>query len=938
MRKGGQKLNKKHLKKLGIGFIIALFLFSTVTAFAHVEQSSSTLQSEINDLPVDYELYNEWIIKWKEGYDQPESEDFEVLNLDYERRIQLIQLHPDQLISEWYKDWIQREEIEYMEPNYPLKISSKPNDYYYDKQAYLQQINAEEGWKIEKENKQVTIAVLDTGVDLNHPDLRANLVPGINLIDTQKPPQDDHGHGTQVTGVLGAVGNNGRGIAGVLWSTNIMPVKVLPKEGEGSPFTTSQGIYQSIDQGATIVLLSLGGPVFSKTLQEAVEYAEEKGILVIAATGNEGSRVNYPAAFPSVLAVGAVDSQNRTTSYSNSGPEVSVVAPGNVYTTRLNGGYGNHTGTSMSAPQVAGLAALILKKYPNLSPSEVRNHIIYTSKDVNQPGWDLQTGHGKIDMEKALNTQPSANIYDSNNTIGSAGVFPIETMVRGQLRNANDGHWFKIDAPYRGKIHLSVILETAKANGVDLTFFAGGQQEQSFLFTIKEEREIELAVPKGLSYIRLQYNSNENRTGALKYDMTNSFSIYADSQQPNNSQAQATKLAGKGTLITATLHRDNLSDWYYFDSPGKGQIDAQVAVDTMRLDPVLTFETPNGRTQRIDDGNFQNGQEERLLEDVEKGRYYFRVHNYYGNKVNGEYYFRLTYNPYFEDKNEPNNTRETATGIKLEEKMKGNIAPVTDSDWYRFSITQEGYVAVELSEFPQHVGLNVQLYTQDQRIIASKKDTGEQKNIFIGDKIKPGTYYITVKADEEFPFDSYTIQVMQKELIGGYRDIKGHWAADDILKATDAGLVQGMGNYQFSPNETMTRASVALILQRLYSYPEATTPTNYRDLSTTHWAYNAIQGVSQARIMRGFSDGTFGVVTSITRAEVAVVFDRILFPKGSTDPTISYSDVQEGYWAYESIMRLSQAGLLKGDQKGTFRPNQAMTRAEFVTLVNRIRD
>jgi serine protease len=930
-------LNKHIRIKLGIGFIIALLLFSSISTFAHVGNTRGEVKNEQTiEFPIDYHLYDEWIIKWKEGYDQPESEDFQILNTDIERRIQLIKLHPEQDITEWFKGWVQKEEIEYLEPSYPLKISAQPNDFYYDKQAYLQQINAQEGWEFQKANKQVTIAVLDTGVDLNHPDLRGNLVPGINLIDPLKEPLDDHGHGTQVSGVLGAVGNNNRGIAGVLWSTNIMPVKVLPKEGEGSPFTTSQGIYQSIDKGATIVLLSLGGPVFSKTLQEAVEYAEDHGVLVIAATGNEGARVNYPAAFPSVLAVGAVDSEDKPSKYSNSGPEVSVVAPGNVYTTRLGGGYGKHSGTSMSAPQVAGLAALILKKYPKLKPSEVRNLIIYTSKDVHQKGWDVQTGHGRIDIAKALNTQPVANIYGANNTISNAGVFPIETMLRSELRSASDVAWYKFDAPYRGKIKLNVNLDSAKTAGVDLTYFPDGQQEQSFLYNIKKESELELTVPKGVSYIRLQYNSNESRTTPLKYTMKNTFEIYSDAQQPNDFRTQATKLAGDGTLITATLHRDNLSDWYYFDSPGKGQIDVDITVDTMRLDPVLTFETPNGGPVRIDEGNYHNGQEERLIENVEKGRYYFRIHNYYGNKVNGEYYLRLTYTQLFVDGNESNNTRELATRVQLQEQVKGNVSPISDVDWYRFSVSQEGYVGIELKDFPQEVGLNVALYTQNQRLISSKKQTGEQGNLFISDKIMPGTYYIMITADKEFPFDSYTLQVIHQELIGGYRDIKGHWASAEILKASEAGIVQGLGNFQFGPNETMTRASVALILQRLYSYSKPATPFNYTDLSKTHWAYDAIQGVSEARIMRGYNNGTFGVSESITRAEVAVVFDRILLPKSSINSNGNYTDVKKDFWAYESIKRLTQAGLLKGDQNGTFRPNAAMTRAEFVTLVNRI--
>jgi subtilisin family serine protease len=952
-------MNMKKYHKIGIGFIVALLIFSLVSAFTYVDRSmvyaqgESTAQleagedvvetsSSTTDYPVDYQLYDEWILKWNEGYEQPKSDQFEVLSVDEERQLMLIQLKVEVKADEWYSIWSKRKDIEYIEPNYKLKISALPNDPLYEKQGYLKQIRAEEAWQMEKKTSKAIVAVLDTGIDLNHPDLKANLVKGINLIDSKKPPQDDNGHGTQIAGVLGAVANNNQGIAGVLWSAKIMPVKVLPKEGEGSPYITSQGIYQSIDQGASIVLLSLGGPIFSKTLQDAVEYAEEQGVIVIAATGNEGARVNYPAAFPTVLAVGAVNSQDKTVSYSNSGPEVGVVAPGNVYTTRMNGKYGSHSGTSMATPQVAGLAALLLDKYPNMKPSELRNHIMYTSTDVHQQGWDVQTGHGRIDIARALQTSPIPDIFEPNDRIGQAAVFPVETMVRAQLSNSRDIDWYQIDAPYRGKIRLQLTLDIAKTSGIDVTYFPGGQQEQSFLYNVKKDREIILNVPKGRSYISLQYNHNERRTMPIQYDMINTFTIYEDDQQPNNSRAQATKLIGDGGSITGTIHQDNGNDWYYFDAPKKGQIDVQVTVDTIRLDPVLTHEKPNGSIVRVDDGNIHNGQEERLVSDIESGRHYFKIHHYYNHKVNAEYSFRFSYKPYFEDINEANNSKETATTISFTQKVEGNIMPVNDKDWYHLQVSEEQYVNVELSAIPSRVGLKAALYAQDSRLaqpqlIVSNTQRGAEDKFFLGDKLAPGSYYIVVTADKEFPFNSYKLQVNKQEIIGGYRDIKGHWAMEDILKASEKGLVQGVGDYRFSPNDQMTRASVALILQRLYSYPKASSTYPYPDLSSKHWAYEAIQNISEARVMRGFSDKTFGTNKSITRAEVAVIFDRILFAGNGNVPRKPYSDVSESYWAHDSIMRLTHAGLLQGDKQGTFRPTDSITRAEFVTLVNRIR-
>lgn len=900
------------------------------------DQPVEQIQKEVlEEIPIDYTTYDEWIIKWTENTAQPTSDDFTVLTVDAERNLMLIKLSEEVQVEEWYTKWSEKEEIQYVEPNHTLKISFRPNDSDVSKQQYLTRIGAIEGWKTERENRELTIAILDTGIDLGHPDLKDNLVPGINLIERTKPPQDDNGHGTQIAGVLGAKGNNNQGIAGILWSAKMMPVKVLDKEGEGTPFRVSQGIYQSVEKGASIVLLSLGDPVFSQTLKDAVEKAEKEGVLVIAATGNEGARVNYPAAFPTVFTVGAVDANDRTVSYSNSGPEVNVVASGSVYTTRLHGGYGVHSGTSMAAPQVAGLAALIWKRYPNLTPSEVRHHIMYTSKDVHTKGWDPQTGHGRIDIGNALQTRPVADIYEPNDVISQAAPFPIETMVRAELRNKEDVDWFRIDAPYRGKIDLQVTLDMAKQNGVDLTFYPSGQGGQSYLYNVKKERDIELTVTKGTSYIRVKYHHNERRATPLKYDMVHSFSVYADSQQPNNRKAQATRLQGTGQVLTGTFHQDYLNHWYYFDVPQQGQVELYLTVDTLRLDPVLFFERPDGKTQTIDNGNVQNGQEEYLVTEVSPGRHYFRVSNYYGYKVNGEYYLRYTYRPMFEDTYEPNNTMNRATGIQTGQNIEANIRPRTDVDWYQVQVSNERYLQVQMTSIPAQVGLEVKLMNDKQEVIVSRKQAGNERGFVFGDKVDAGTYYVVVSADREFAFDSYSFRVNAVELLFGFRDISGHWAVLDIIDATRKDLVQGVGDYRFAPNEGMNRAAVATLMNRLYSFPNAMNPARFNDVPSSHWAAQAIRNVNSQGIIQGYPNGTFQPNRSITRAEVAVIFDRLL-NNNQEYTSVAYTDLQQNHWAYTSIMRLSADRLLSGYQDGSFRPNQPMTRAEFVTLVKRL--
>src|SRR5690625_4460276 len=285
--------------------------------------------------------------------------------------------------------WSNREDVAYVEPNYELRLSKIPDDTYIDfqREHYLEQINAFEGWDIVTENRKITIADVDTGVDLTHPDLQKNIVAGINVLDFTQPPLDENGHGTKVIGVLAAEGNNNRGIAGILWSANVMPVKVMDNDRGGRVSDLVIGINESVEQGASVILVSLGDYVYRQLLEDAVLHAEKQGVVVVAAGGNDrGSmygdraRVHYPAAFPTVIGVGAVDEHDQPQAYSNHGPEVDVVAPGVVMTTRMGGEYAQLvSGTSFAAPQVAGLAALILSQHPDLPPAAIRNHIRYTA-------------------------------------------------------------------------------------------------------------------------------------------------------------------------------------------------------------------------------------------------------------------------------------------------------------------------------------------------------------------------------------------------------------------------------------------------------------------------------------------------------------------------------------------------------------------------------
>jgi thermitase len=295
-------------------------------------------------------------------------------------------------------------EVRYVEPNYMAFIADTiPSDPNWGLQYGLVSIRAPQGWDYSTGSAAVTIAIVDSGVDLGHADLAGKIVPGYDFVNGDAIAQDDNGHGTHVAGIAAAGANNGVGVAGVSWGARIMPVKVLNAGGGGSFADVAAGITWAADNGAQVINLSLGGASSSTVLQDAVNYAYGKGVVLIAAAGNTGSNfVLYPARYPNVIAVGAVDNTNTHAGFSNYGPELDLVAPGaSIYSTVI-GGYGYKSGTSMSAPYVAGLAA-ILRAYPGgYSPAGIASVLESSALDLGAPGFDNLYGYGLIQMDAAI--------------------------------------------------------------------------------------------------------------------------------------------------------------------------------------------------------------------------------------------------------------------------------------------------------------------------------------------------------------------------------------------------------------------------------------------------------------------------------------------------------------------------------------------------------
>lgn len=301
-------------------------------------------------------------------------------------------------------------DVVFAEPDAKVELDeTNYNDAMLNDQYALKKVEASKAWDINQGTQDVIVAIVDTGVDLDHPDLKAKLLDGYNAIAPGTPPKDDAKHGTHVAGIAAGIGNNGIGISGMAPKCKILPVKVLGN-GTGSIATIADGLIWAADHGADVVNMSLGSYTAEQTLGEAVKYALSKNVVCIATMGNDNvNRKRYPAAFPGMIAVGSTDENDKKSTFSNFGDWITVSAPGTGILSTLPtymspNGYGKLSGTSMAAPLVTGLAALIRSQSKNLSPANTAKLLKSSADDLGDAGFDNNFGAGRVNAYKALSS------------------------------------------------------------------------------------------------------------------------------------------------------------------------------------------------------------------------------------------------------------------------------------------------------------------------------------------------------------------------------------------------------------------------------------------------------------------------------------------------------------------------------------------------------
>ena len=401
--------------------------------------------------------------------------------------------------------------VEYAEPNYVVSLTDKPavneaagaessdggvvtelppdtgstavavNDPRTAEQYSLDRMQVRSAWGLSTGGAGI-VAVLDTGVQFNHPDLAGRLLPGYDFVNDDADASDDNGHGTWVSGIIAANANDGYGIAGVSWSDRILPVKIMNREGTGSTSDLTSGIIWAANNGATVINMSVGGFPYSQYVQDAVNYAWSKGAVLIGAAGNNRREETfYPASFANVVSVSGTQADDEFTNWSSYGPRVDVSAPGasilttNCYTCTYGGHdtWGSHTkisGTSFATPNVAGVVALIRARFPGEGPTQIVNRLLGSVDDVGYAGWDNRYGLGRVNAARALGGGTAAggtstgDGLEPNNTLASARGIALGATASPSIHPAGDVDTFAVDVPRAGRLDVRVtgVVDTTR--------------------------------------------------------------------------------------------------------------------------------------------------------------------------------------------------------------------------------------------------------------------------------------------------------------------------------------------------------------------------------------------------------------------------------------------------------------------------------------------
>lgn len=795
--------------------------------------------------------------------------------------------------------------------------------------AFMNTTGLAEAVRYVSRDVDATIAVIDTGADYHHADLTPYLLNGKNYIQSGTP-QDDHGHGTAVAGVIVLAAQALERTGNVKWNGKILPIKALDKSGRGEEANLSAAIRYAVQQKADIIVLSLGLRRDASGLREAVKHAENNGVMLIAASGNDaallGSKaaVQYPAVYDSVLAV-AGSSGLTPVRQSTPGQEVDISASWRVESLSLGGGKIFMEGSSMSAPQVAVAAAMLKAEFADAKPLQIREMLRFTSQRA-ASGWNTNIGYGFLAADQALKAEVKPDWREPNNARTSAGVFPLGKEVAGQWANARDEDWFVIDIPYKGNLAIYGSPSVLVLHGSAGVIAANSSPSAGTLS--------EWTLAPGKYWLRTQARS----TQTASYRLTSAFTIAPDDREPNNTSAAAYTIQPQSQKWTGTFHERGDEDWFQFRLPEEGQLRLTATADTSRMDLELMLQ-PAGGTIILADDNGDGESEWLNVERASAGRYFLRIRNAVSTNpepVIGTYTVVMEYITPYEDAYEPNNDALAATPLTMNKGYQGLIHATTDEDWYKFSISDSQKTSLRVGNIPATVTATVELRDRKlQKIIQWRNGAGKTE-IEGSRNLEAGTYYLVVKADKAFTSQLYNLRMQSTALtaMNRFDDLNGYAGASHIYKLIEAGWINGYADQTFRPEQTLTRAEATAILVRAAGSGKKADGMRFTDVPVGNWAYDAIAKADAAGWLSRYATGPFRPGQEITRAEAAVLLASGLELKLPSRSMQIYKDVPVSHWSAGALDVLKQGGWLNNFSGDNFKPDVAITRAEWAIMLS----
>lgn len=407
--------------------------------------------------------------------------------------------------------------FKFVEPDRIVGQAATTNDPSLASQWQLAKVNAPAAWDTST-GSNVTIAIIDTGVDGTHPDLAAQMVPGWNFYDNNADASDAHGHGTKVAGTAAAAGNNSLGVSSVAYRSRILPIRVSDASGSAYFSTIAQGLAWAADQGARVANISFDQTYTSASIESAAQYFKGKGGVTVVGAGNSGADTSV-ATTGNLVIVAATDSNDAKASWSNYGSHISVAAPGvSVYTTTRGGGYGSASGTSFSSPMTAGAVALMMAANPALPPNQVQSLLYATTVDLGAAGKDIYYGAGRIDAAAATRAAATAMAVDaqaptvsiSAPTAGTvSGLVAVDVAASDNVGVARvdlvvNGSAYASDAsaPYGFSLDTTKIAD-GKATVTAYAYDAAGNYtgSQPITFTVANAPKVADTTPPSVAFL-----------------------------------------------------------------------------------------------------------------------------------------------------------------------------------------------------------------------------------------------------------------------------------------------------------------------------------------------------------------------------------------------------------------------------------------------------